>query len=224
MKDWTYGKARELLFYLVCHPSRSKGQIGLALWPDASDTQLRDSFRVVLHHLRQALGPSEWIRFMDGSYDFNRSLPCWIDYEAFESLVAAARSALDFDQAIEYLQQAILLYHEDFLADLAADWPLLRREQLRRLYHEALLLLGKLLFAAARYAEAELIYRRALADDNYLEAAHRGTMRCLAYLGEQGQALRHYDALVVLLAQEIRSRPARETTALAERLRRGEEP
>jgi len=224
MKDWTYGKARELLFYLVCHPARSKEQIGLALWPDASGTQLRDSFRVVLYHLRQALGPSEWIRFRDCSYEFNRSLPCWIDCEAFESLVAAAKSALDSDQAIEYLQQAILLYREDFLADLAADWPLLRREQLRRLYHGALLLLGKLLFAAARYPEAELIYRRALADDNYLEAAHRGAMRCLAYMGEQGQALRHYDALVVLLAQELRSRPARETTELAERLRRGEEP
>ena len=56
MNDWTYAKARELLFYLVCHPSRSKEQIGLALWADASNAQLQNNFRVVLHHLRQALG------------------------------------------------------------------------------------------------------------------------------------------------------------------------
>ena len=151
-------------------------------------------------------------------------MPCWIDCESFESLVSAARAALDSEQAIQHLQQAIALYREDFLAGLAADWPLLRREELRRLYHGALLLLGKLLFADARYAEAEVIYRRALAQDNYLEAAHRGTMRCLAYTGERGQALRHYDALVALLAQEMGSQPARETIALAERLRSGKEP
>ncbi len=224
MNDWTYGKARELLFYLVCHPSRSKEQIGLALWPDVSDAQLRNNFRVVLYHLRQALGRAEWIHFKDGSYGFNRSLPCWIDCQAFESRVAAARAALDADQAILDLQEAIALYREEFLTDLAVDWPVLHREELRRLYQGALLLLGKLLLAADRYAEAEPIYQRALDQDSYLEAAHRGMMRCLVHLGERGQALRHYDALVTLLAQDLGSQPARETVALGARLRRGEEP
>ncbi len=31
--EWTYAKTRELLFYLLSHPSRTKEQIGLALWP-----------------------------------------------------------------------------------------------------------------------------------------------------------------------------------------------
>jgi hypothetical protein len=36
LEAWRSAKARELLFYLVLHGPRSREQIGLALWPDAS--------------------------------------------------------------------------------------------------------------------------------------------------------------------------------------------
>ena len=45
LSDWTYSKAREMLFYLICNPARTKEQIGVALWPDTSTTQLHDYFR-----------------------------------------------------------------------------------------------------------------------------------------------------------------------------------
>jgi hypothetical protein len=39
--DWIQ-KSRELLYYLLSHPEgRTKEQIGLALWPEASTAQLR---------------------------------------------------------------------------------------------------------------------------------------------------------------------------------------
>jgi predicted ATPase/DNA-binding SARP family transcriptional activator len=217
--DWTYTKAREMLFYLLSSPPRTKEQIGLALWPDASDTQLHNNFRVTLHHLRRALGQHQWILFENGGYRFNRSLPHWIDVEAFETHVVAAKNSLDADQAIADLEAAIGIYRGDFLENLNSDWPMLRREELRRLHLGALLLLGRLLFAGERYPEAIEIYRRALAQDNFLETAHRGVMRGLARLGERSQALRHFDALVTLLNVEMGSPPARETVALAERLR-----
>ncbi|HET9906323.1 MAG TPA: tetratricopeptide repeat protein, partial [Anaerolineales bacterium] len=44
--DWKYTKVREMFFYLLCHASRTKEQIGLVLWPDASQAQLRSNFRV----------------------------------------------------------------------------------------------------------------------------------------------------------------------------------
>jgi tetratricopeptide (TPR) repeat protein/IS1 family transposase len=53
--DWTYAKVKELLFYLLCHRSRTKEQIGLALWPDASPTQLRGNLHNTLYHLRHVL-------------------------------------------------------------------------------------------------------------------------------------------------------------------------
>ncbi len=178
---------------------------------------------MTLHHLRRALGHSEWIIFEGGLYHFNRSLPHQVDFEVFKLYVTAARSSLDTDQAIAHLKTAIDLYAGDFLGALDGDWPLLHREELRRLYQQALLLLGRLLFAATRYTEALEIYHRALAQDSYLDGGHRGVMYCLIRQGERAQALRHYDALVTLLKEEVGSSPARRTTSLAEHLRLSDE-
>lgn len=110
--DWTYAKARELLFYLLDHDARTKEQIGLALWPDASPTQLRNSFHATLHHLRRALGRSEWILFEHDHYSFNRQLPYWFDVEAFESQVTQAHQHQKQapTQAIYCLEKATKLY------------------------------------------------------------------------------------------------------------------
>jgi len=103
------------------------------------------------------------------------------------------------------------------------EWFIARREELLRMYLEALLTLGGLLFEKGDYAKAADAYRRAIAHDNYLEAAHRELMRCYTQLGEPGQAIRHYEGLVELMRAELSSPPATETTALFESLRRGEE-
>ena len=42
-EDWTYAKPRELLFHLLARPGSTKGEIGLALWPDESGAELRNS-------------------------------------------------------------------------------------------------------------------------------------------------------------------------------------
>ena len=100
---------------------------------------------------------------------------------------------------------------------------MLRQEELRREYLEALLLLGRLLFAQERHAEAADAYRKAIAHDGLVEEAHRGLMRCQAALGERGRAMRHYEELVEMLGEQLGTRPAPETSALHERLRAGEE-
>jgi DNA-binding SARP family transcriptional activator len=117
------------------------------------------------------------------------------------------------------------VYGGDFLEDLVAEgeWALVRQEELRREYQEALLSLGGLLFGEGRYAEAAEAYRKVIAHDSYLEAAHRELMRCYAALGERGPAIRHYRELVKVLGEELGSKPAPETTELYERLRQGAE-
>src|SRR5262249_32628515 len=82
--DWTYAKAKELLFYLLTRGPAGKAQIGLDLWPNASPGQLRASFHSVLHHLRRALGRPDWIIHTGGEYAVNRALPLEYDVWAFE--------------------------------------------------------------------------------------------------------------------------------------------
>jgi two-component SAPR family response regulator len=224
--DWIH-KPRELLFYLLSHPKgRTKEQIGLALWPEASSAQLRSSFHDTVFRLRRALGAKEWVSFQKGRYALNRSLNYFFDVEAFEENLSEARrlQAEAPEQAIRHLKEAVGLYGGDFLEDFAdSEWAMLRQEELWREYREALLLLGGLLFARERHAEAAEAYRKAIAHDGLLEEAHRELMRCHAALGERGRAIRHYEELVELLEQQLGARPAPETSVLHERLRADEE-
>jgi predicted ATPase/DNA-binding SARP family transcriptional activator len=229
--DWTYHKSRELLFYFLSHPSATKEQIGLDLWPDASPTQLRNNFHRAMHHLRKALGRAEWIVFADETYAFNRELPYWCDAQVFEQHVRATRGVHRLEalapaeraQAMQRLKTATELWRGDFAEDIdAGEWIIFHREELRRRYMNALLDLGQLYFADARYASAVEVYQRCLALDDYLELAHRELMRCYTRQGEASQALRHYQHLRDRLRRDLRAEPSPETTLLYERLRRGD--
>jgi DNA-binding SARP family transcriptional activator len=224
--DWIQ-KPRELLFYLLSHPKgRTKEQIGLALWPEASSSRLRSSFHDTVYRLRRALGDKEWIVFEKGRYALNRSLPYSFDVEAFEENLSEARRLRSEapEQAIGHLEKAADLYGGDFLEDFAdSEWVMVHQEELERAYREALLLLGGLLFARGRHAQAAEAYRKAIAHDGLLEEAHRGLMRCHTALGERGRAIRHYEELVELLKEQLGARPAPKTRALHERLRASEE-
>jgi DNA-binding SARP family transcriptional activator len=223
--DWSL-KPRELLYYLLSHPEgRTKEQIGLALWPEASISQLRSSFHDTLYRLRRALGGKEWVSFKKGRYAFERALDYAFDVEAFEENLSEARSLRDQDPewAIGHLQEAAGLYGGDYLEDLAIDgeWALARQQELRRAYGEALLLLGGLLLSRGRHSEAADTYGGAISHERFLEEAHRGLMRSRAASGERGRALRHYEELVVMLEEQLGASPAPETTTLYESLRSG---
>ncbi len=223
--EWTYAKSKELLFYLLSAGPRTKEQIGLALWPDLSAEQLRSSFHSVLHHLRRALGQSDWIIFERERYYFNRSLAYWYDLEVFERYLQQARQAQvsQPEEAIACLEAAIELYQGDYLADLPeSEWATARRSEIRRLFLDALLTLGQLHTAAGQHAQAGDIYRRVLTHEPFLETAHRELMRCYAHLGERGQAMLQYQRLVETMRDELASRPAPETRALIDKIRRGE--
>jgi DNA-binding SARP family transcriptional activator len=71
--ELTPAKVRELLLYLALHPPRTKEQIGLALWPDASPAQVRNTFHVTMHQLRRVLGHKDAVTFDAGAYGLART-------------------------------------------------------------------------------------------------------------------------------------------------------
>ena len=227
--DWTYTKAKELLFYFITHPPANKAQIGLDIWPDASADQLRNIFHRAMHHLRKALGPLDRIVFADDAYSFNRSLNYWCDLHEFEALLGSIGSIAnlkptDRSVAIQRLESAVQLWRGDFVEDLdAGEWAIFQREELRQRYVRALIDLGALHFADAHYDRAAAVYRRLLALDAYLELAHRELMRCLVRQGEAGHAVQHYQHLHEMLKRELQAEPSPETVMMYERIRRGDE-
>jgi DNA-binding SARP family transcriptional activator len=215
--DWTFAKPKELLYYLASNTPKTKEQIGLAFWPDASPGQLRISLRATLYHLRRALGERGWVLYENGYYQFNRALDYWYDVEAFEEGIEAAdkQPVTDMDLAIKQLEAAVSLYRGDFLSDLASDeWAALRREELRGKYFRAMSRLGELLTGTGAYERAIGLYHSLLAQDALLEDAHRALIRCYALKGERGLAIRQYQTLVAILQGELDISPSPETIAL----------
>jgi predicted ATPase/DNA-binding SARP family transcriptional activator len=224
--DFGYAKPRELLFYLLSYPEgRTKGQIGLDLWPEASPSRLRGNLHEALRRIRKALGRSEWIFHRGGRYAFERSLPYSFDVETFEAELGAAAGAATQEpaRAIVHLEGAMALYRGEYLEDsLDWEWAMERREELGRKHRQALLTLGGLLLDEGRYEQAAEVYRRAISEDEYSEGAHRGLMRSYALMGERGRALEHYRLLVGVLGEGLGTEPAPDTRELYEELRRGE--
>ena len=230
--DWTYSKAHELLFFLLTHGPATKARIGLALWPDADAARLRSQLHPVLHACRRALGDPAWVLFEGGRYRFDRERAYSYDVAAFETALAQARQTLASvpvaqARAISLLENAMRMYHSDFLASetgtTAGEWIATYRAGLHQRWLDAGTLLAGLLVSIGNHARAVTVYRRLIEADPYQEQAHRALMLLLAHLGERAQALRHFESLTRLLRDELATTPAPETVALAEALRSGEQ-
>jgi non-specific serine/threonine protein kinase len=233
--DWTYLRPKELLFYLLLHPPRTKEQIGLVFWPEATPAQVRNNFHVTLHQLRQTLGHKEWIVFEHNAYSVNDQLEQWFDVKAFQAVLAQAQQLrhseaamtgerVALEQAAGYLRQALQLYQGELLEDfMEGDWFVPLRAELWHKALDAYLTLGQTLFTLERYSAAAEIYRHLLARDSLVETAHRELMRCYARLGERSLGIRQYQTLRTLLDDELQTEPCGQTSALFERLVRGQE-
>jgi DNA-binding SARP family transcriptional activator len=218
--DWGYAKPRELLCLFASSPPLGREQIGLALWPELAEGQLRNALHSALRQLRRTLGDGGWIGFADGRYALDESRPLDCDLRDFEQALTAARGARPKAAALPHLRRAIAAYGGDFLAGTAAgDWAVTRRAGLRRAYERALGAAGRLLVADGKVREAIEVYQRAIAHEPLDEAAHRALMECWAAAGQAARAMRHYEELRELLRTEVGGAPAAQTTALYARLR-----
>ena len=218
--DWGYAKPRELLYLFASSPPLTREQVGLALWPELAEGQLRNALHSALRQLRRTLGDAGWVGFAGGRYALDESRPLDCDLREFEHALAEARTARPPAAALSHLQRAIAVYGGDFLAGSApGDWAVTRRAGLRRAYERALGAAGRLLVADGRVREAVDVYRRAIAHEPLDEAAHRALMECWAASGQTARALRHYSELPNCSAGELGSAQAAQTTALYERLR-----
>jgi DNA-binding SARP family transcriptional activator len=220
---WGSARPRELLMYLLIHPEgRTKEQVGLAFWPDASPAQLRNNFHVTLHRLRRALGGAGWVVLDGERYRVDPARLQTFDGLEFARAVASARRAIQRQEegAVAQLEHALELYRGDFLdGEPAGDWHVEHRDHLQRLYVDALMELAARFVRDQRPARAAEAFRRVLARDELHEEALVGLMRCLAESGERSQALRVYRSFAERLRRELDADPDEDATRLFEELR-----
>jgi predicted ATPase/DNA-binding SARP family transcriptional activator len=222
---WGSARPRELLVYLLMHPEgRTKEQVGLAFWPDASTAQMRNNFHVTLHRLRRALGGATWVTLNGERYRIDEGLVEELDFTAFEREVAAARQDLRSDRGdtavTARLERALARYRGDFLdGEPVGDWHLEHRDRLQHLYMTALMELGSRHAKEARHAKAAEAFRRVLARDELHEEALRALMQAFDQSGERSQALRAYQRFATRLREELEAEPEDETVRLMNQLK-----
>jgi DNA-binding SARP family transcriptional activator len=222
---WGSARPRELLVYLLMYPEgRTKEQVGLIFWPEASSAQLRNSFHVTLHRLRRALRNPDWITVSNDRYRVDPAAINEFDVATFERDVGMARRALKRkeDGAAVALERALSLYRGDFLdGEPAGDWHLEHHDRLQRVFVDGLMELGAHLSSEDRHAKAADVYRRVLVRDDVHEDAALSLMQSLALVGERSQAIRFYQKFAERLRVELEAEPSDEMNELYEDLKEG---
>lgn len=219
----TRRKGLALLAYLaITRQPQSRESLAALLWPEQDQSSALSNLRRDLSRLRREL--PEDILLVDRStlaLDINADLQ--VDVLEFEQLVAAARE----NAAPQgYLNQAITLYTEEFLAgfhlpDAAAfeEWRFFQAEGLRRSLAESLDQLIHIYQEQGEYDAAIDQARRRLALDNLHEPSHRMLMTLYALAGQPAAALRQYQDCTRLLEEELGVTPEADTTSLYEAIR-----
>jgi DNA-binding SARP family transcriptional activator len=223
-------KGLALLVYLAVSPGQySRSYLANLLWSEWPEEKALSNLRYALWHLRQTLGelPLSVDRL---SITFRQSSEVWTDVQAFRELLRAdAEAELSAQALIARLQEAIELYHGDFLAGFVLDdapvfesWLHQQRTALHDIAVDALVRLSAYQTSQRRLPEALSATRRLLDLEPWREAEHRHLMLLLAMSGRRDAALTHYQHCRQILADELNLEPEPETTALMERIRAGQ--
>jgi two-component SAPR family response regulator len=211
VRKWSSAKARELLVYLLCNPEGvAREQVGAALWPDASTSQLRNTFHVTLHRLRKGVSDGSWIEALGERYRIAPNNRVAFDVAAFETdTVAALRQLRRGVDASPRLRVTLALYRGDFLeGEKVGDWHSEIHDRLQRLYRDGLRALGNQEAVLEHVAEAAGWYEQLIAVDGLDEDAWRRLMQCRVRLGDRADAARLYQKLAERLETELGARPA----------------
>jgi predicted ATPase/DNA-binding SARP family transcriptional activator len=213
---WASAKPRELLVFLTCHPDgRTREQVGLAFWPDASAEQVRNNFHVTLHRLRKTLGDPRWVTHAGGVYALDPALTIELDATTFERDAAAGVARLERNGDPAPLEAALALYQGDFLEhEPVSDWHLTFRDRLRVTYLSALTALAEHDMRRERWVRAADTWRTLIAREPLDERAYRGLMTCHARQGERSQVRQLFRRLEQMLERELEAKPAPETARL----------
>lgn len=177
-----------------------------ALWPTHPPADAPGNVEILVSRVRRALGDRSLIQFGSGGYTLAGDDRCWVDVEAFLTLVGLGQAAANHDPATALIafRHALATWHgEPLPEDAYADWAIEHRHHLAHAHLDALegaaaaaLVIGDTTGAVA--------WAQTAADEHPLrEAATLLLVRALAAGGDRAAALATFDAFGRRLADEL---------------------
>lgn len=218
-------RTRALLYYLACTQApQPRERLLELLCGDVDEESARHTFKTLLAEVRallRSLDPAvEWIISDDDKLRLNPLAPLWLDTEIFEKGTAVTSRNLN---------RTISLYRGDFLdgfflkdASGFEDWVRSTRDHFQHLYLSTLRRLADLYEADNQFEQAITYTRMLLATDPLMEDAYASLMRLYSMAGKRVQALREYERLCQVLAQELAVKPSATTRSLYEQIVRAD--
>jgi DNA-binding SARP family transcriptional activator len=196
-----------------------------ALWPDHQPADPAANVAVLLSRVRRALQNPSLIAAVSGGYLFTAGDSCAVDAELFLDRAERGRAHLHsrrVDAALKEFRAAAELWRgEPLPEDTYSDWSHEYMEQLLRAYIQVLEGGAEAALELGDASLAETLAARAIAREPLRETGHLLLMRALAASGNQAAALATFDALKLVLAEELAVEPSREASELREQVASG---
>jgi DNA-binding SARP family transcriptional activator len=214
--EWrTQPTVRELFFLLLTNPDGlTKEEIGLILWPDSSQKQLKVQFKNTIYRLRRALGKEIIIFDSIGEiYRFNWALDYEYDVEQFWNEIKQAQASSGENRIAAY-QSAVNIYQGKYLPDGEGYWIEPERERIWQENLKARLSLARSLHLKRDYHGALAHIHKVLSEDQCQEEAHRLAMKAYAAMGNQADLVRQYEECKTTLNSMLGITPSRKTETL----------
>jgi predicted ATPase/DNA-binding SARP family transcriptional activator len=201
------------LAYYLDRPHPREVLIDL-LWPEVESRSGRSNLSRELTSLRRQLEPpgmpAGGVVVADRDSVQLNPAACVTDVKAFEAALQIAARARGGAERVARLTEAAELYRGELLPGYFEDWILPERQRLAELYLRALEQLTASLEQTGDHHGAIQWARKAVAADPLREEAHHVLIRLLQAAGRPASALRQYQELERLLAQELGAAPAPE--------------
>src|SRR5690606_35864716 len=126
IEHWRVQKSRELLAFLVSRGGSVAREVVMeALWPEEEPKRCSQLLHTAAHYLRRALreASGEDAAFVVSASGRYRLEPgrFQVDLDLFEDHLRRAQAARD-TEGLDEIEQALLLYRGEFLADEPYEW------------------------------------------------------------------------------------------------------
>jgi DNA-binding SARP family transcriptional activator len=225
-------QGQAILRYLVAqsdHCATSETLMTL-LWPEDEPGVAQPRLHTAICALRRSLNDGftsktghGYIVCRDRTYRFDAAVMIQSDVDQFLHCYQLGRQRNE--EKIALFEQACHLYTGPFLPeDKYADWSVLQREHLSRVYIDMCKALTDHYLKGKRYEDAEKWATAVLKEDRCDEAAHRQLMNIYAVQGRRSDALQQFQRCERILREELAVQPFPETVQIVQMLLNGDAP
>lgn len=217
---------QSILRYLAVQPGHSATFDALMalLWPDDESEVAQPKLHSAISRLRNSLNQGYkcdpgggYILCKNRVYSINPAVVIRTDVDEFLRYFEAGQQTSE--DRVALFEKACSLYKGTFLPeDLYADWSLLQREHLNRVYLSMCRALSDYYLKTKCYVDAAKWATAILQINRCDEEAHRQLIQIYAAQGRRLEALQQYQRCEFLLREELGVLPLPETIRLAQML------